>query len=62
LGSRIILGYKNWLGRDFEYLVDGTRYQNYPKNLEQTFNNPHGNEFTVRFIYYLDYLQLRRKK
>ena len=62
LGSRIIIGYKNWLGRDFEYVVDGTRYENYPKNLEQTFNNPHGNEFTVRFIYYLDYLQLRRKK
>jgi hypothetical protein len=59
LGSRIIFGYKNWLGRDFEYLIDGTRYQNYPKNLEQTFSNPHGNEFTVRFIYYLDYLQLK---
>ncbi len=60
LGSRIILGYKNWLGRDFEYLIDGTKYQKYPVNLEQTFNQPHGNEFTVRFIYYLDYLQLRK--
>ena len=61
LGSRIIIGYKNWLGRDFEYLVSGTQYSTYPKNLEQTFNNPHGNEFTVRFIYYLDYLQFKKK-
>jgi len=60
LGSRIIIGYKNWLGRDFEYLIDGNRYQKYPENLGQTFSNPHGNEFTVRFIYYLDYLQLRK--
>ena len=62
LGSRIIIGYKNWLGRDFEYMIDGNRYQKYPENLVQTFDNPHGNEFTIRFIYYLDYLQLKRRK
>jgi hypothetical protein len=62
LGSRIIIGYKNWLGRDFEYQVNGTSYPKYPQNLGQTFDNPHGNEFTVRFIYYLDYLQLKRHK
>ena len=62
LGSRIVIGYKNWLGRDFEYMVDGVRYGKYFNNLEQVFDNAHGNEFTVRFIYYLDYLQLKGKK
>ncbi len=61
LGSRIIIGWKNWLGRDFEYLVDGQQFKNYTRNFGQVFNNPHGNEFTVRFIYYLDYLQLKKK-
>jgi len=31
-------------------------------NLTQTFGESHGNELTVRFIYFLDYNQLRRKK
>ena len=62
LGSRIIVGYKNWLGRDFEYMVDGVRFGKYFNNLSQVFDNAHGNEFTVRFIYYLDYLQLKGKK
>ncbi|HYF31409.1 MAG TPA: DUF5916 domain-containing protein [Chitinophagaceae bacterium] len=61
LGSRIIIGWKNWLGRDFEYLVDGRANKYYGRNFTQVFDNPHGNEFTVRFIYYLDYLQLKRK-
>ncbi|HEY9362257.1 MAG TPA: DUF5916 domain-containing protein [Chitinophagaceae bacterium] len=60
LGSRIILGYKNWLGGD--EFIDGIRYKNYLSNFGQTFNLRHGNEFTFRFIYYLDYNQLRRKK
>ncbi len=62
LGSRIILGYKNWLGRDFEYMVDGVKHAKYFGNLEQVFDKAHGNEFTVRFIYYLDYQQLKKKK
>lgn len=61
LGSRIIVGWKNWLGRDFEYLVDGSMNKYYGRNFTQVFDNPHGNEFTVRFIYYLDYLQLKKK-
>lgn len=60
LGSRIILGYKNWLGGNES--IDGIRYQKYLSNFNQTFNLSHGNEFTFRFIYYLDYNQLRRKK
>lgn len=61
LGSRIVVGWKNWLGRDYEYVVDGRANRLYAKNLERVFDNPHGNEVTVRFIYYLDYLQLKKK-
>jgi hypothetical protein len=62
LGSRIIVGWKNWLGRDFEYGVNGNDHRRYTSNLGEVFDNPHGNEFTVRFIYYLDYLQLKKRK
>ncbi|HMR91582.1 MAG TPA: DUF5916 domain-containing protein [Chitinophagaceae bacterium] len=59
-GSRLIIGYKNWLGENDG--VDGLRYKRYFNNLEQQFQLRHGNEVTVRFIYFLDYNQLRRKK
>lgn len=57
-GSRIIVGYKNWLG-DGEN-ADPTRFTRYVRNLGETFGLRHGNEFTVRFIYFLDYNQLRK--
>ena len=57
-GSRLVLGYKNWLGED--QAVDGNRYKFYLPNLGQSFGLKHGNELTVRFIYYLDYRQLMR--
>lgn len=61
LGSRIIVGYKNWLSPTAA--IDGTRYYSYLDNYRKVMGGGrHGNEFTVRFIYYLDYLQLRRKK
>ena len=60
LGSRIVFGYKNWLG-DNEYL-DPTTYPTYLKNLTGSFSLPHANEFTVKFIYFLDYNQLRKTK
>ena len=59
LGSRIILGYKNWLGND--ELLDGNAYHNYYRNVTEVFNRRHGNEFTLRVIYFLDYNQLKRK-
>lgn len=59
-GSRLIFGYKNWLGED-EY-ADPGRYKGYVNNLGHTFDMRHGNELTVRFIYFLDYNQLTRKK
>jgi hypothetical protein len=59
LGSRVILGYKNWLGDD--QVIDGTIYKTYLRNFEQLFNLRHANEFTIKFIYFLDYNQLRKK-
>ena len=58
-GSKLIIGYKNWLGNDFP--INGINYKNYTGNLQQVFQQPHGNELTVRLIYYIDYLTLRKK-
>lgn len=58
LGSRIIAGYKNWLGNPYD-VMKGT---NYLQNLKNTFNSSHGNELTVKLIYFLDYNQLRKKR
>jgi len=59
LGSRVILGYKNWLGDD--EVINGAIYKTYFSNFGQVFNQPHGNEFTLKFIYFLDYNQLKKK-
>lgn len=56
-GSRLIIGYKNWLGDD-EY-VDGNAHSKYLSNLGQSVGLRHGNEATIRFIYFLDYNKLR---
>jgi hypothetical protein len=58
LGSRLIVGYKNWLGNP--YAVVGQR--NYFGNLKNIFDGSHGNELTVKLIYFLDYNQLRKKR
>ncbi len=60
LGSRLIVGYKNWLGD--EEVVSLTGKNNYIRNLGKIFDLRHGNEITVRFIYFIDYNQLRRKR
>ena len=58
-GSRMIVGWKNWLGNS--YGIDGIKYNNYTDNLGQTLAISHGNEFTMRFIYYLDYNRFKRR-
>jgi hypothetical protein len=60
LGSRLIAGYKNWLGEEEVVVPNGKN--NYIRNLSGLFNLRHGNEFTIRFIYFLDYNQLRKKR
>lgn len=59
LGSRLIVAWKNALGPD-AYL-DGAVYPNYGKNLTHSFSIPHSNQFTVKFVYYIDYLQFKKK-
>lgn len=59
LGSRLIIGYKNWLGDD-EY-VPLLNKNSYLNNLGEIFDLRHGNELTVRFVYFLDYNELRKK-
>lgn len=58
-GSRLILGYKNWLGED--ETVDGNLYTKYFSNLNQSLKLRYGNELTIRFIYFLDYNQLKNR-
>ncbi len=60
LGSRLILGYKNWLG-DEEYVPIGMAKNSYLRNLGGVFDLRHGNEITMKFVYFLDYNQLRKK-
>jgi hypothetical protein len=57
----MIIGYKNWLG-DEELVPINTGKNSYLHNLGEVFDLRHGNELTVRFIYFLDYNQLRKKK
>jgi hypothetical protein len=59
-GSRLIIGWKNWLGNDYQ--LDGMRYKTYARNFAQVQQEPHGNEITVRLIYFIDYLSLQRKR
>ncbi|MCX8019847.1 MAG: DUF5916 domain-containing protein [Chitinophagaceae bacterium] len=60
LGSRLVIGYKNWLGEN--EIVNPIGKNTYIRNLSQTFRLRHGKEFTLRFIYFLDYNQLRKKR
>ena len=59
LGSRVVLGYKNWLGNSETVNIANSR-NNYFNNLGKIFDLRHGNEFTLRFIYFLDYNQLKK--
>ncbi|MFL5771547.1 MAG: DUF5916 domain-containing protein [Flavisolibacter sp.] len=59
LGSRVILGWKNWLGDS--YAINGDEYPAYLRNFAKALGVSHGNEITVKFIYFLDYNQLRKK-
>ncbi|MBO9684826.1 MAG: hypothetical protein J7502_19500 [Flavisolibacter sp.] len=60
LGCNLTVGYKNWIGNNSG--IDGLRYNRYFNNFGKTFDVSHGNEFTVKAIYFLDYNELRKKK
>jgi hypothetical protein len=60
LGSRLILAWKNALGPD--EFVSGSKYTKYTENYGQILNKPHSNEVSMKFVYFIDYNQLRKKK
>lgn len=61
-GSRIVAGYKNWLGSDYNVAPFNMVGKSYGSNLGNTMRMPHGNEVTLRVIFFIDYNQVRRKK
>ncbi len=58
-GSRLTFNWKNSLGSNV--YLDPYSNTNYTKNFVAVFNNPHSNEFSLKIVYYLDYLNLKRK-
>jgi Domain of unknown function (DUF5916)/Carbohydrate family 9 binding domain-like len=58
-GSRLTLSWKNALGGNVS--IDPYKNTSYTKNLAAMFNNPHSNEVTLKIVYYLDYLSLKKK-
>ncbi|HRE51660.1 MAG TPA: DUF5916 domain-containing protein [Flavitalea sp.] len=55
LGSRIIFAWKNNLGSEYESRLYGRNYRKYLSNVGQVMRAPHGNEVTIRFIYFINY-------
>lgn len=60
LGSRLTIAWKNALGGNA--YVDPYSSTGYFNNLGKVINSPHSNELTVKMVYFLDYLTLRKKK
>ena len=60
LGSRLSIAWKNALGGNA--VIDPYRNTTYFKNFGKAVDNPHSNEITVKIVYFLDYLKLRRRK
>ncbi len=58
-GSRLTFGWKNALGGDV--FLDPYKNTSYTKNFSAMFTNPHSNEFTLKIVYFLDYLTLQKK-
>jgi hypothetical protein len=58
-GSRLTFGWKNAIGEN----VSLNPYENinYTKNFTAMFTNPHSNEVTLKIVYFLDYLNLKKK-
>jgi hypothetical protein len=60
-GNRMVLGWKNWIGERQAMEIDGARHGDYLRNLGQVLNLSHGNELTLRIIYFLDYNQFCKR-
>ncbi len=57
-GSRITVAWKNALGSNA--YIDPYASTSYFKNFRGVLDNPHSNELTVKVVYFLDYLKLRK--
>jgi hypothetical protein len=59
-GSRLTLAWKNALGGNVS--LDPYANSTYGKNLSRMFSSPHSNEVTLKVVYFIDYLDLKRKR
>lgn len=59
-GSRLTIAWKNALAANVN--IDPYSNRTYLANFGKSVDNPHSNEITVKLVYYLDYLRLKRKK
>ena len=59
-GSRLTVAWKNALGTNVS--IDPYTNNSYVKNFGKVIDNPHSNEITVKIVYFLDYLKLKKKK
>lgn len=60
LGSRLTIAWKNALGSNVN--IDPYTNTSYFNNFGKVIDNPHSNELTVKIVYYLDYLKLKKKR
>ncbi|MEP7254897.1 MAG: DUF5916 domain-containing protein [Ferruginibacter sp.] len=60
LGSRLTIAWKNALGSNVT--IDPYANMKYFKTLGKVIDNPHSNEITVKIVYYLDYLKLKKEE
>lgn len=58
-GSRLTIAWKNALGGNVS--IDPYTNMTYIKNFSRAIDNPHSNEITVKIVYYLDYLKLKKR-
>lgn len=57
-GSRITVSWENALGADV--YLDENQYRTYFKNFNQVFQSPHSNEISLKVVYYIDYLKVKK--
>jgi hypothetical protein len=57
-GSRLTFAWKNAIGGIVN--LDPYQYSSFRKNLGEMFVRPHSNEVSLKIVYYLDYLKLKK--
>ncbi len=57
-GSRLTFSWKNALGNNVA--LNPYTYNKFNQNINAMFNNPHSNEVSLKLVYFLDYLDLKK--